>query len=110
MHSSFVWDKEDHKAYGHDVWIQDIAREYPKTRIFNVCTDLKCPAAKDFCETPPDRILPGTTMEILLDNSCSNEEPDGYSSFWIELHCATYEIVAKKVMGHWIIKSYERKA
>lgn len=108
MHSSFAWDKEDHHTYGHDVWIKDVAHEYPKTRIYNVCTDLKCPSAKDFTEEVPDHILPGTMMEILLNNSCSNPRENGYSSFMIELHCVNYEIVAKKVMGHWVIKSYNK--
>lgn len=47
---SFTQDKLDHIDYGHDVWVRDIAHYYPKTRIYNVCTDLKCDAAKNFSE------------------------------------------------------------
>lgn len=51
---SFSQDKLDHTAYGHDVWVRDIAQHYPKTRIYNVCTDIRCLAAKDFAEETLD--------------------------------------------------------
>ena len=71
-------------------------------------------------------ILPSVMMEELLNNSCSNPcyyevpqigggskwfgnpELKGYNTYNIELHCANYEIIAKKVMGHWVIKSYKK--
>lgn len=102
--STFAQNKRDHEDYGHDVWVNQpgLGGMISPTFRDNVCRDVGC-------ERIEARILPAQMMELLLDNSCSNEEPDGYSSFWIELHCAQYEIIAKKVMGHWIIKSYERK-
>lgn len=72
-------------------------------------------------------IFPAVMMEELLNNSCSNPcygdgspgapsyglkfgdpEDAGYNEYNIELHCANYQIIAKKVMGHWVIKRYKK--
>jgi hypothetical protein len=72
-------------------------------------------------------IRPSDMMEELLNNSCSNPcyyevpqigggskrfgdpEDEGYNIHAIELCCVFYEVKAKKVMGHWVIKSFEKR-
>lgn len=118
----FARMKADHEIYGHDVWIEMVkpfADVEGSPMVFNVCTDLGC---KKVVPIQAKRILPGILLEEILNNACSNpayleigdntfgdQIDEGFNVYRIETHCVAYEILAKKVMGHWFIKSYEKK-
>lgn len=57
--------------------------------------------------TDPATLSPQAVLDAILEWACPANDPDedGWHIYYIESHCAQHALTARKVDGHWQVKS-----